>query len=378
MEFILVREKLSKALNFLTKAISAKASLPILQNILIEQDEGRIKLTATDLDKTIICWLGAKIEGENKPVTVPAKVFQGFVSSVSDDQVSCEITGEKLTVKSSGAKATLNGISAKEYPNLDYSLSKNYIDVKTSLLKEAVTHTYFSTSIDETKPLWTGILLKIVDDKLHFVGLDGFRMSKKELSIKGSGFENSKEAFESVVIPAKNLLEVVKFAGNLDTIKVDIQPSKNVVVFGFEDLLFVSKTLDGEFPDYQAAVPKNQAVVFEVNSADLLAGLRSATIFSSEQNAVKFFIDVDGKRIKLSSDNVEVGTNELFIPINFAEGENLEIGFNAKYLLDLLNNVPSEILIIKCSGQSSPAIFSPKGIENYLHVAVPLQPYWEK
>lgn len=378
MEFVLIREKFSKALNSLVKAISAKVSLPILQNILIEEDAGRIKLTATDLDKSVLTWIGAKIEGEKASITIPAKALQGFVNSISDEQVTCSLKNEKLVVKSLSATATFNGISSKEYPNLDYSITKNAFEIRTVLLKEAVTHTYFSTSIDESKPLWTGILLKIVEDKIHIVGLDGFRLSKKEIPLKGSGFETNKNTFSQVVIPAKNLLEVIKLAGNLEKIKVDIQNTKNVVVFEMGDLLFVSKTLEGDFPNYEAVIPKNEVSTFELSSSDLLSALRSTSIFSSGTNAVRLFVDIDGKRLKLLSDNVELGSNEIFIPLNSGTGINLEIGFNAKYLLDFLNNVSCEKLLVKCSGQTTPALFSPLGIEGYLHVAVPLQPYWEK
>ena len=216
MEFVLIREKFSKALNSAVKAISAKVSLPILQNILIEEDEGRIKLTATDLDKSVLTWVGAKIEGDKNSLTVPAKALQGFVNSILDDQITCSLKGEKLVVKSVSATATFNGISSKEYPNLDYSLTKNAFEVSTVLLKEAVTYTYFSTSVDESKPLWTGILLKVVEDKVHVVALDGYRLSKKEIPLKGFGFETTNESFSQIVIPAKNLLEVIKLAGNLD------------------------------------------------------------------------------------------------------------------------------------------------------------------
>ena len=170
MEFFVLRDKFSKALSNVTKAISAKVSLPILQNVLIEEDSGRLKLTATDLDKSVITWIGAKIEGDIESTTIPAKPLQSFVSSLNDDQIGGVISGDKLKIQSKTAKATFNGISSKEYPNLDYSISDNYFELNLSVLKEAVSHTYFSTSLDETKPLWTGILIKLVGDTLHIVG----------------------------------------------------------------------------------------------------------------------------------------------------------------------------------------------------------------
>ncbi|MBP7859654.1 DNA polymerase III subunit beta [Patescibacteria group bacterium] len=376
MTFEILRENFAKALLTCNKAISVKASLPILQNILIEEDSKRIKLTATDLDKSVMCFVGAKITGENTPVTIPAKVLASFVAGLQDETITCEIKKEQLEVVSKNAKAKFNGISHKEFPTLNYKISDQALLINTDSLKRAIDETYFSASLDDTKPIWTGILLKIVEGSMHVVALDGFRLSKKLVSLD----ELSKNKFEKdlqVVIPAKNLFEVIKLASREDVIKIDIQEDRSVVLFEFGDTLFVSKIIEGEYPNYEAVIPQNTTVAFSVLNEDLLRALKLASVFSSENNAVRLMVKPTESIIKLVSDSAELGNNEYVINITETSGDDLEIGFNAKNLLDYLNNVSSERINVKLSGQTSPAIFTPQGRSDYIHVTVPLQPYWE-
>jgi DNA polymerase-3 subunit beta len=375
MEFEVVREKFSKALSTANKAISVKASLPILQNVLIEQDKGRLKLTTTDLDRSIITWVGSKITGDSS-VTIPAKPLFGFVSGLTSEKLTGVVSKDGLKIKTKGTSAAFNGVNAKDYPTLDYALSDDYFEIKTDLLKRAIDETYFTASTDDSKPAWTGILLKIVEGNLHIVSLDGFRLAKKELVIKDATL-NFKKSFEQVIIPAKNLTEVLRLAGSIDTLKVDVQEKKSVVLFYLDDVLFVSKILEGQFPDYEKAIPANSVSSFEVESKNLLNALKLASVFATDQNAVRFSIDPKKGILTVSSDDVELGNNKLDVAITNVTGESLDIAFNAKYILDYLNNVPSDVLTIKCSGQSSPASFVPLGRVDYIHVAVPLQPYWE-
>jgi len=374
MEFEVVKENFAKALSVVNKAISAKASLPILSNVLISQDNKRLKIVATDLDKSIITWVGAKITGDAS-TTIPAKPLLGFVSSLNDEKITGKIEKDTLKLKTNTTEASFNGVSSKDFPTLDYELSDNYFEIPTGVLKRAVEETYFSASTDDSKPAWTGILFNVVDKNLHIVALDGYRLSKKEVLID-TGIKNFKGNFTKVIIPAKNLLEVVRLASNEETIKIDIQDKRSVALFYVEDILFVSKVLDGDFPDYNAAIPKDIVVEFEVSAETLANALKLASVFAQEQNAIRLSIKAKDSVVTVLSDNVELGANKLDISVDSVKGDDLDIAFNAKYILDYLTNVPSDTLIIKCSGQSSPAVFIPKGREDYIHVAVPLNPYW--
>jgi DNA polymerase-3 subunit beta len=374
MEFEVVRENLNKALSIANKAISVKASLPILQNFLIEQDTGRLKITATDLDRSIVTWVGAKISGEGS-VTIPAKPLVNFVSSLKDERVSGEVKKESLDLKTKSAKASFNGVESKDFPTVKYELSDNAFEINTDILKRSIDETYFSASNDDTRPAWTGILFTVVGEDLHIVSLDTFRMAKREISIKDST-QNFKDSFDKVIIPAKNMLEIIRLASGSETVKVDVQKDKSVVLFYLEDILFVSKILEGDFPDYNQVIPASNIVSVEISSDELLNAVKLASVFASERNAIRFSIKPTDKKLVILSDNVELGNNELEISLVSAKGEDLDIAFDAKYIVDYLNNVPSETIVMSCSGQSSPTMFVPKGRDDYLHIAVPLNPYW--
>lgn len=374
MEFEVIRENLSKALSITNKAISAKASLPILQNLLIEEDSGRLKIVGTDLDRSIVTWVGAKISNPTS-ITIPAKPLVSFVSGLSDEKITGSVNKNSLSLKSKNASAKFNGVSAKDFPNINYELSDKFFEISTDVLKKAIDETYFAASIDEGKPAWTGVMFTVNDDELKVVALDGFRLSIKNLSVKDST-SNFKNSFSKVIIPAKNLVEVVRLAGGLESIKIDVQEDKSVVLFMLEDVLFVSKILEGDFPDYTKAIPETIVLNLELNSNELMSALKLASVFASERNAVRFSAKPSENTLTLLSDNVELGSNKLEVSLISAEGDDLDIAFDAKYILDYLNNVPSETLSLRCSGQSSPAIFKPKGRDDYIHVAVPLNPYW--
>ena len=375
MKFQVVRENLSKALGIANKAISVKASLPILQNVLLQNDEGRLKIVSTDLDKSIITWIGAKIEGEGS-LTIPARALHAFVSGLSDEQIFGEIKDSHLILKTNKSQATFNGMSSSEYPTLDYSISKDHFVINSDILKRAVDETYFSANVDDSSnPEWTGILLRVVDNALHFVGLDGFRLSKKHVFL--NQLEKSSKKFKEVIIPSKNFLEIVRLSPSKSPIKIDIQLSKSTVVFDLGDLFFISKVLDGEFPDYEKVIPAEHIARFDVDYAEFLSAVKLSLVFAKDNNAIRINVNVSEGNLEILSDDAELGNNRLTVGIKNSEGENVEMAFNAKYLLDYLNNVPSDELTVKISGQTNPVAIIPKGRDDYIHVAVPLQVYWE-
>lgn len=377
MKFEIAKNELAKALSVVNKAITAKAPLPILQNVLLEStQEGQLKLMATDLDRYIVTWLDAKIEGEGS-TTVPAKALYTFVNGLSDDLIFGDLKGNNLTLKTSKAKATFNGTSPADYPTMDYVLSDNHFVIDSDLLKRTIDETSFSSSAAEnSNPEWTGILLKSSADVIHVVGLDGYRLSKKNLS--NSDFSKKFENFTEVIIPSKNLLEVLRLASGSVPLKIDVQTDKSTVLFDLDNVLFVSKILDGAFPNYEGAIPASILTSFDVNQIELENAVKLASVFAGDTNAVRFNVYPSEGRLEVLSDSVELGNNKIDIEILEANGDPIQVAFRAKYILDYINNVKSDLMTIKISGQESPAIFIPKGREDYVHVAVPLQPYWEE
>ncbi len=373
MEFEVLRENLVKSLSIANKAISAKASLPILQNVLIQSDEGRLKLITSDLEKSIVTWVGAKIKGEGS-VTIPAKLFYNFVSSVRDERLSGIITKNKLNLNTPTTKAVFNGSPSDSYPQFSYSVTKNFIKINSSVLKRAIEETYFSASNEDTRPEWTGILLEPTESGLIFVALDGFRMSKKIIPLEIS----KKSYFEKALIPAKNLLEVIRLVSKDFDITLDLQPNKGNAVFVLDDVFFVSKLLDGDFPDYNKVVPSEFICEVTLNYTDFLNAVKTSSVFSKNTGAVRLSIDSKNKKIKFISDDLELGKNEQVLKVNSIKGKNTDLAFNLKYLSDYLNNVVSEEVELKISGVSSPALITPKGRKDYTYVVVPVQPYWEE
>lgn len=374
MKFKLVREKFAKALGIAQKAISVKSSLPILQNVLLESDEGRVKIVTSDLEKSIVTWVGGKVDGEGG-LTVPAKSLYEFVNGLKDEYIEGEVVGESLKLKTKTAEATFNGMGVDEYPAVDYTISENKMQIPSSVLKSSVDETHFSSSKDDMRPSWTGILLKLVDDHLHFVGLDGYRLSRRKLPL--TSLPNLPKDLIDMIVPSKNLLEIIRLAPNDSDISLDFQPKTGNVVFDLNDLYFISKVLDGDFPDYNAVIPKTPVSTFSVAHADLLNAVKLASVFSKETEAVRLSLKPKDKLLSILSDDVELGNHKQEIALSESTGDDMELAFKVSYLLDFLNNVPCESITVQCSGQTTPSVFIPDNRTDYLHVAVPLQPYWE-
>lgn len=375
MKFKVSKENLSKALSLTNKAISVKSPLPILQNVLIQSDGPRLKFAATDLDKTIITWADAQVEGEFS-TTIPAKVFFNFVNSLKTDELIGEVVDDTLHLSAKGTQASFNGMNVEDFPELNYAISENHFSLDSDTLKDFVSHTHFSTSIDDsTNPAWTGILIQKGEEDLHFVSLDGNRLSKKTLELKDIKLSDD---LDSLILPAKNLIDLSRLSKSGASLKVDFQKERGIVLFDLDGLIYISKTLDGSFPDYNSVIPQEFASEFAVDHALFLDAIKTAAIFAQTHQAIRLKINSEENLLEITSDDVELGKNKQVLPITDIIGATIEVAFKTKYLLDYLNNISSEKVFVKLSGQATPAMFMPTDSKTYLHLAVPLQPYWEE
>jgi DNA polymerase-3 subunit beta len=367
MKFSCLQENLSKGLQTVMHAVPAKSSLPILSNVLISTDNGRLKLASTNLETAISTFVGASVDEEGS-TTIPARLLKDFIANLPPGTINAQVKDEILTISSKNTKSKFNGSSAHDFPELPTFPKKvKGLELDPTILNEAMSLVAFASGTDSSRPIFTGISFTYSKNKLTLAATDGFRLSEKIITIKSDA-----EDF-SVVLPAKTLSEVAKiFSSSSEPIQFALNPSENLALFKSEDTLIATRILDGQYPDYKKIIPTEHVVKADFNTMDFFEAVRLTDIFAKEgNNTIKVRFDPEGK-IKITSLSEETGQHESIFPAEI-EGELVEIAFNSKYLLDFLTNIKSEKIEFLSNGNVSPCLFGPDKQKDFLHIIMPMQ-----
>lgn len=375
MKFSVRQEDLSKTLSILSRIVSSKPTLPILSNVLIEVSSGKVKLSTTDLDIGITTWIAADAEAEGK-VTVSARTFSEFITSLPKGKIEVELTGNQLNVKANGNSALFNIIPADDFPQLTEVSGKPVISFSAAEFKESIEQVVFSAAIDDARPALTGVQFESAGKNLALVGVDGFRLSKKVLKLK-----KSLDDF-SPLVPAKALLEFSKVISDTDTddvVEVYFMKDKNQVVFRHNEYDLVTRLVDAKFPDYKQIIPQDHKTRVILNKEVLQNSVKIINIFARNVIGNKSIVNVipDENKLSIQANLAEVGENQSEFEVD-AKGDSLVVAFSARYLNDMLNSMNSEHLVFESNGPTMPGVFFPSdesGVvdESYLHIIMPMR-----
>ncbi len=360
MKMALVVEKLKEALNTVERAISARSTLPVLNNIALKTDGGEIVIEATDLEIGISHRLTGKVEEEGG-ISVPGRIFSGLVSQITDESITLESKENNLILKTKSTHATLAGGSLDDYPVIPL-LSGDPVLVVERGLKEALSQVIFATSIDETRPILTGVYFSFNKEGLILAATDSYRLAEKKTNLKVS-----KLPLAGAIVPTKAVSEVARL---VDGEKVVVYLSENQIVFEVGAVRISSRLIDGEYPHYQEIIPKNPKTKAVVSAFALLSLLRAAALFTKESGGVKLDFVSDKVIVKASAS--QLGNFESSLPLQL-EGENVEVSFNPQYLIDGLVNARADEVSLEMGGKTSPALIRPLGDESFIYIAMPLR-----
>jgi DNA polymerase-3 subunit beta len=368
MIFECLQEYLSRGLSIVNRAVPVKGSLPVLSNVLISAEKGKVRLTATNLETVITYTFGAEVKEEGS-LTVPAKMFQEFISNLEPGKILINAEKNVLNLTSfPKSKAKFNGMSSIEFPEIP-SLKENskHIQINSKTLSNLVTHTHFSSSTDVTRPALTGTLITYNNGILNFVTTDGFRLSEKSQPIEGEFQEFN------VIVPTKSISDVSKiYSNNEDLISINLSESDNLLFFSSGDTSVAVRIIDGSFPDYKRIIPTSSVFNSKIPTQELLNAVKLTNVFSKESSSpIKIEFSNEGI-VKVYSSTADSGENVSEFEAT-VEGENLVLSFNSKYLTDFLSNIKSEYLEISSNGGTTPAVFKSPSIENFLHLIVPMK-----
>ena len=368
MKFICEREKLLKAINSVVKGASSKTTMPILEGILIQTNDNEIKLTTYDLEIGIEYVIESEIEEQGSTV-VNALMFSEIIRKLPDTQISIVLNENNLLViECEGSLYKLATMNPEEFPELPKINIENSIQLDQRTLKSMVSKSIFAVSIEENRPIFTGCLFEINENKLNVVAVDGFRLAWT------SNFLENKSTNFKAVIPGKTLNEVNKIlSDSYDYIKIGV--SKNQALFEMENCKIVTRLLDGEFLNYKSVIPQNWETRIRVNKKDIQEcferiSLISASIAEKEKKyPVKVKIEVGKVTISCTNQTGDA-KEELYIE---TEGKELEAGFNPKYFLDALKVIDDEEIFIDFGTNISPCVIRPIENEDYSYMILPIR-----
>ena len=373
MKVSCLQENLAKGLSIVGRAVATRSTLPVLANILLSTDESRLKLSATNLEIGINCWLGAKVEEEGA-TTIPARLLSDFVSSLPAERVDLDLITrtQTLNLKSGRYEANIKGIDAQEFPLILVPEADNRVLVAPGLLRQMIDQVAFAAATDESRPVLTGVLAQITPESLTLAAADGYR-----LSVSSGPLEQGPESDMSVIVPARALQELRRISGDQEgSVEIIIAPNRNQVFFRLDDIDLVSQLVEGAFPDYKQIIPTNSNTKITISTGELLQATRMALIFARDAaNIVRMQVvpggDSEIGRLIISATSTEYGdsVSELDATI---EGEPVEIAFNARYMIEALSVVDVAQVTLETRNAASPGVLRPVGGTEFVHIIMPM------
>lgn len=372
MKLSCLQENLVKGISIVSRVVSTRAVLPVLNNILLATDDGRLKLAATDLSTSITCWIGAKVE-EDGEITVPARLLSDFVSTLPSAQIEMELVTrtKSLHLKCAQFEADIRGIDAQDFPLIPADVSDHKLTIPPATLRQMIEQVTLAAATDESRPVLTGALVEFRDSELTMVAADGFRLSLRKAPLT----EEVPEPMD-VIIPARALRELARVsAEEEEPVEIIVTPDRNQVLFRLSNVEIVSQLIEGKFPDYNQIIPTSYGTRVVINTHDLMRGARISVLFSRDVANIIRLEMIPGSELTpgrlIVESTAEVGQNvgELDAVV---EGEQMEIAFNGRYLIDMLNVIGSEQVALETTNPSRPGILKPVGDSNLVYVIMPM------
>ncbi|MFN2149087.1 MAG: DNA polymerase III subunit beta [Anaerolineales bacterium] len=373
MKVSCLQENLARGLSIVARAVAPRSTLPVLGNVLVATDNGRLRLSATNLELGISYWIGAKIE-EAGSTTVPARTFVDLVNTLPNDTVAMDLTirNQTLNVRCGAFNNDIKCIDAQDFPPLPPSDLDDGLELNVEDLRSMIHQVTFAASTDDARPVLTGVLIEIEDSSLTMAAADGFR-----LSVRSANLSSPSSTAIKAIIPARALSELARVLGSSeDSVHMALPPNRGQVIFRAKDVEVVSQLIDGTFPDYRGIIPNSYASRSVLATGALLKACRAAEIFAREAaHSARLRItpgsELEPGTVEITAAAAETGSNETTVDATI-EGDPVEIAFNVKFLIDVLNAIDTPNVALETSSPSSPGVVRPVGRDDFLHVIMPM------
>ncbi|MFO7818696.1 MAG: DNA polymerase III subunit beta [Halanaerobacter sp.] len=366
MKLKVQQEDLYQGIQTANKAVSSKTTLPILSGLLIETQENQIKLVGTDLEIGIECFVEAEIISEGA-IVLPAKYLTSIIRELPKEEIilTSEESNNTAQIKCGNSQFNIHGSPTDEFPLLPEVESGVNFSLNQEKLKAIINQIEFAVSDDESKPFLNGGLMIIENQNIKVAATDTYRLAYREDELEVEGLE-----VDEIIIPSKTLSELSKLLSDEeDEVKISI--TENQALFNFSGISIVSRLIEGQFPNYKQVIPDQNNTTARVNKDRLLSATkRAALLAKQDSNIIK--VNLKSDKLIITANTPEVGQAYEEVPIDL-EGEETEIAFNARYLIDCLKVISDEEVNLELSGSLSPGVIKTTSEYNYTYVIMPVR-----
>jgi len=372
MKVSVLQENLAKGLNITARAVSTRATNPVLLNVLLNAEDGRLHVSGNNLELGITARVGAKVDQEGA-ITVPSKLISEFINQLPPERVDMEVDTATNTLKIiCGTWTTeINGISADEFPAVPATDTENGIEIAAPLFQSMIDQVVFAAAKDDNRPVLMGVLVRFEGNRCVMTSADGYRMAMRTTQL-----EQSVSSPISVIVPARTLAELSRIIGGATgSMYISVAGSRNQVMFYVDNTDVVSQLVDGKFPDVEALIPKSSATKTTMQTSDFLRICRFTEIFAREtNNTSRLRVETGGSgagQVFMRSEAQEQGSSEGQIEA-LVSGGGVEIAFNVRYLIDVLAVMDNDQLVLETNTAANPGVIKPEGRSDFVYVVMPM------
>jgi len=377
MKLSCLQENLSRGLGTVGRAVATRSTLPITQNILLATEQSRLKLAATNLEMATTCWIGSKVE-QDGAITIPARLLIDFVNSLPNDliEITLPTNSHTLELKSGRFQAHINGIDAEDFPPIPEVTDGMTTNIEADALREGITQVVFAAATEESRPVLTGINAEFEGEQLDLAAADGFRLAVHKMTLASPVDQKT-----TVIIPSRSLNELNRLLDDQEEpVEIIINQQKSQILFRLKNAELVSQLIQGAFPNYSQVIPQSYSTRAVVDINEFLRVTKMSSIFARDASGIVRLVITPGAeltpgKITVSAQAEEIGSNVSEIDA-LADGEEAKIAFNVKYLSAVLSVLHQAQVALEVTTPSSPGVIRPMGVDNYVHVIMPMFVQW--
>ena len=363
MKIICTQENLRAGLGQVSRIVGSSTTLPILNNVLLQTENGQLKISATNLEMGMSTLVRCKIEQEGG-VAIAAKVLLDLVNNLPNENITIESGEIETAVSTDRYQTKIKHLPVEDFPIIPEIEDGSVIDVDAVEFKEALDSTAFSASTTETQPEISGISLKFEEGKVITTATDRYRLAEMSVPVQT-------QAGRSIIVPQRSILELSKLLV-LATGQVKLNISSTQLAVSVHGTYLVTRLIDGQYPEYTQIIPTETGTVVSLRHSDLLSALRTSGIFSKGAGSVTMEVVADKQVVTVKSASQGIGESEVEIPCSI-QGNSVTVILNYRYMLDLLSNTQQETLNMNVIDDVNPVVFRPEGKPNYLYLIMPIR-----
>lgn len=362
MKIKINQKDIARHINIAQKGISSRTTLQILDGILLEARDNKLKLTGTDLEISIETFVECEVIEEGS-IVVNSRIFGDIIKKLPNNPILIDVNNNNINVKCEKSEFNIAGNPGEEYPDLPIIVEENTFKIPMDIFKGVIRQTVFATTQDETRPSLTGVLAELKKDTISFVALDGYRLAHKKVN-------NESNISEKIIIPGRTLLELNKILEDKED-NIDINIASGHISFNIGDTIFYSRLLEGQFFNYEDIIRKEHKTSILVDKKYFQDSLERASLLAKEEKANLIKLSIVDNNLTIKS-NSEIGNVNEEIEVE-KKGEDINIAFNSRYILEGIKIIESDKIKLNFMGSLNPCIIDSIDEEDYLYLVLPVR-----